>query len=157
MRLNLSLLEDLVKRQTTIEESDIAEEARHVFDERNIHFHIQAVSKSLFDDGYFALSTLEAFKFVENEIQRLSGETASGVGLIGKVFSVGNPLLPLNDLKTQSEKDEQDGFNHLFLGATKAIRNPRAHSFVNDDPETCLDHLVFASMLLRRLESAGHI
>jgi glycerol uptake facilitator-like aquaporin len=36
------------------------------------------------------------------------------------------------------------------------IRNPRGHEYaVVDDPDTCLDHLSFVSMLLRRLEAAG--
>lgn len=36
------------------------------------------------------------------------------------------------------------------------IRNPRGHEFdVEDSPEACLDHLTFASMLMRRLEEAG--
>ncbi|UVC16826.1 hypothetical protein IHQ72_06630 [Mesorhizobium onobrychidis] len=37
-----------------------------------------------------------------------------------------------------------------------AMRNPRGHStHIADNPDICLDRLLFASMLLRRLEDAG--
>lgn len=37
-----------------------------------------------------------------------------------------------------------------------AIRNPRGHEVdLGADPDTCLDHLAFASLLLRRLERSG--
>ena len=48
-------------------------------------------------------------------------------------------------------------FRFVFAGSMWAIRNPRGHEFdVIDDPDTCLDHLSFVSMLLRRLEQAGY-
>jgi hypothetical protein len=39
----------------------------------------------------------------------------------------------------------------------QGIRNPRAHEpTIVDDPDICLDHLSFVSLLLRRLEQAGY-
>jgi len=44
-----------------------------------------------------------------------------------------------------------------FLGAPAVgIRNPRGHDAVADGLETCLNHLAFATMLLRRLDRADH-
>ncbi|MGD9502271.1 MAG: TIGR02391 family protein [Methyloceanibacter sp.] len=57
---------------------------------------------------------------------------------------------------TKTEKVEQEGFMFLFAGGMLAIRDPRAHKTgLTDDPDTCLDHLSLASMLLRRLDEAG--
>jgi hypothetical protein len=56
-----------------------------------------------------------------------------------------------------SEKDEQKGYQFLFAGSILAIRNPRGHEYaLVDSPDTCLDHLGFASQLLRRLEKSGY-
>ena len=60
-------------------------------------------------------------------------------------------------LANASEIDEQKGYRFLFSGAVMAIRNPRGHEVnLNDDVDTCLDHLAFASLLLRRLEQARY-
>jgi hypothetical protein len=57
-----------------------------------------------------------------------------------------------------SEVDEQKGYRFVFAGSVWAIRNPRGHEHgVNDDIDTCLDHLSFISMLIRRLEGAGYV
>jgi uncharacterized protein (TIGR02391 family) len=73
------------------------------------------------------------------------------------VFSETFPLLKLNPCGTASEKDEQKGFQFLFAGSMMAIRNPRGHEYaVHDSPDECLDHLALASLLLRRLQAAGH-
>lgn len=72
------------------------------------------------------------------------------------VFSETSPLLKLNDCLSNFEKDEQKGFQFLFAGSILAIRNPRGHEYaIHDSPDECLDHLALASLLLRRLQSAG--
>ncbi len=71
-------------------------------------------------------------------------------------FDDSKPKVQLTRLKTQSEKDEQDGYRFVFAGGVKAIRNPRGHEYsVVDDPDTH-DHLGFVSLLLRRLEQSGY-
>lgn len=129
----------------------------HPFDERNIHPRLQKVTISLFDDGHYAQATFEGYKFIENEIRRYSNSTETGLKLMMKVFAAGNPTLQLTQLKTESEKDEQKGYQFLFAGAFLAIRNPRGHEFgITDSPDKCLDHLSLASMLLKRLEESGY-
>jgi uncharacterized protein (TIGR02391 family) len=71
-------------------------------------------------------------------------------------FNESKPAIKLTPLQRRSEIDEQQGFKFLFAGSVLAIRNPRGHEVdVHDDPDTCLDHLVLASLLLRRLEQSG--
>lgn len=128
----------------------------HPFDERNIHPRFPIVVKHLFDDGHYAQATFEAYKFVDKEVQRHAGSSASGFKLMMQVFAAESPLLPLTPLLNDSEKDEQKGFQFLFAGSVLAIRNPRGHEYaVADSPDKCLDHLGLASLLLRRLEEAG--
>jgi len=128
----------------------------HPFDQRDIHPKLPPIVKQLFDDGHFAQSTFEAYKFVDKEVQRFAGLTETGFKLMMQALAVDNPLIKLNPLTTASEKDEQQGFRFLFAGSVLAIRNPRGHEHsVVDTPDQCLDHLSLASLLLRRLDDAG--
>jgi len=128
----------------------------HPFESRNIHPAFPVNVKKLFDDGHYSQATFEAFKFVDKEVARLAKHSESGFKLMMAVFSESSPLLKVNGCVSTSEKDEQKGFQFLFAGSILAIRNPRGHEYaIHDSPDECLDHLALASLLLRRLQSAG--
>ena len=112
--------------------------------------------RTLFDDGHYPEATSLAFKYLEKKVQKYSGLMAkSGEPLMMEALD-GNTI-KLNALVTVSEKDEQAGYRFIFAGGTRGIRNPRAHEpTIVDDPDICLDHLSFVSLLLRRLEQAGY-
>jgi uncharacterized protein (TIGR02391 family) len=130
----------------------------HPFEARDIHPNLPLKVKKLFDDGHFAEATYHAFKFLDKKVEKHSGISESGFKLMMDAFNSKNPKIRLTALKTQSEIDEQEGYRFVFAGGVQAIRNPRAHEFsVVDDPDTCLDHLSFVSMLLRRLEQSGFV
>ena len=124
----------------------------HPFDERNIHPAISVVSVKLFDDGHYSQATFEAFKYLDVQVKNLSGINDSGFKLMMAALSEAHPKIRLTPLVTQSEIDEQMGYKHVFAGAMSAIRNPRGHDINIDPIDRCLDHLSFASVLLRRLE-----
>ncbi len=130
----------------------------HPFDERNIHPTVSTIAKKLFDDGYFAQSTFEVYKFIDKEIQVHSASTENGFKLMMQVFAGDVPLIKLNSLTSSSDKDEQKGYQFLFAGSVLAIGNPRGHEYnVIDSIDKCLDHLSLASLLIRRLEEANFI
>jgi len=120
----------------------------------NIHPEIKKVSEKLFSDTHYAPSILEAFKRINNLVKIKSGRSdLDGKSLMLTVFSLNNPILKFNDLVSQSDKDEQEGFMHLFAGAMLGIRNPKAHeNIVQKDKYKALEYLVFASLLCRRLD-----
>lgn len=124
----------------------------HPFDERNVHPEVARVSRKLFDDGHFSQATFEAFKFLDNEVHKLSGVTESGFKLMMAAFAEANPKIKLTNLVTQSEIDEQSGYKFIFAGVMSAIRNPRGHDINTDPIGRCLDHLSLASVLYRRIE-----
>jgi uncharacterized protein (TIGR02391 family) len=131
-------------------------EARHPFEERNIHQDFPDTVRKLFDDGHYSQAAFEAFKFLDKEIQRISGCCETGYKLIMQVLSDSSPIIALTPNSNTSEKDEQKGYQFLFAGSMLAIRNPRGHEYsFKDPPDLCLDHLSLASMLIRRLEQAG--
>ncbi|MCE5202790.1 MAG: TIGR02391 family protein [Coriobacteriales bacterium] len=150
--------ESLARRAHRFTERDARDQVpTHPFDERGIHAALPHVVRSLFDNGHYAQATFEAFKYVDKLVEHLGGASKTGVPGMMQAFSETSPLVQLTPCLTTSDKDEQEGYKFLFAGSILAIRNPRGHEFsVKDGPDTCLDHLALASMLLRRLESAGY-
>ncbi|MFE6645724.1 TIGR02391 family protein [Nocardioides sp. NPDC057772] len=132
-------------------------EAAHPFETRNIHPDLPPRVRKLFDDGHWEESVFNAFKFIENEVKRISGlEGKTGYALMMDAFNEASPDIQLNTLSTQSQVDEQKGFKFIFAGAATGIRNPRGHEVeMGDTPDEALDYLALASLLLRRLDVAG--
>ncbi|MCX6571019.1 MAG: TIGR02391 family protein [Candidatus Aminicenantes bacterium] len=129
----------------------------HPFDIRNIHQSLPHDVRTLFDNGHYSQATFEAFKFVDKTVQHLSEINKSGFDLMMRAFSETSPQILLNANVSVSEKDEQQGYKFIFSGCALGVRNPRGHECdLKDPPELCLDHLCLASMLLRKLESAGY-
>lgn len=147
----LAKFESIVRRSPASEVEDPSQGV-HPFDERNIHPNISIVALKLFDDGHYSQATFEAFKFLDNEVKRISRVNESGVKLMMAVFNEKSPQIKLNDLKSTSDEDEQSGFRFIFAGAMSGIRNPRGHEIRSDTIDLCLDHLSLASVLLRTLE-----
>jgi uncharacterized protein (TIGR02391 family) len=129
----------------------------HPFETRNIHPDLPAKVRKLFDDGYWEQSVFEAFKFIEKEIERISGiRNKTGYPLMMDALNEDSPKVQLNGLATESEIDEQKGYKFIFAGAATGIRNPRGHEIdIGDTPDNALDYLALASLLIRRLDAAG--
>ena len=158
MQNKFAAFETIIRRASRFtDRSDESSTELHPFEARNIHPALPSVVRDLFDNGHYAQATFEAFKFIENEVTRHSGASEYGKCLMMDAFSVATPTIQLNSLATPTERNEQEGFKFLFAGGVLAIRNPRGHKHdMLDDPGLCLDHLAFASMLLRRLADAGY-
>ena len=111
MANRLATFERIVRRVGEFIEvrSEPTEEV-HPFDSRDIHPKLPQVVRDLFDDGHYAQATFEAFKYVDKEIQRLSGNLESGFKLMMKAFTENSPLIRLTPCTTTSEKDEQKGY-----------------------------------------------
>jgi uncharacterized protein (TIGR02391 family) len=93
---------------------------------------------------------------IANKVKEKTGlEEDGGQGLMGKVFNPKNPILKINNLLSDSEKNEQDGFRFLFMGAMTGIRNPPAHDDERvRDPYETMRYLAFASILANKIEKA---
>jgi uncharacterized protein (TIGR02391 family) len=154
---SLDSFEQIVRVAHQFSESEApTPEAGHPFDARNVHPDLPDDVRGLFDDGHFPQATFEAFKYVDEEMQRISGSRDFGSSMMLRVLGGTPPAVGLNPGMTKSEQSEQEGFKFLFAGAILGVRNPRGHrTGISDDPDTCLDHLSLASMLLRRLDEAG--
>lgn len=130
-----------------------AEKVTYSLDLMRLHPKIVEVSMSLFETEHYAQAIFEVFKAVNNFVKEKSGKSLDGKALMSKVFSEDKPVIMLNELLTQSDRDEQEGFKFLFMGAMVGIRNPEAHdNVVQTDPYRTLEYLSFASLLMKRVE-----
>lgn len=113
-------------------------------------------SRALFADGHYARAVEEAFKCLNNAVKDKSGDTArDGAPLMRAVFSPNAPILKLNSLQSQSDRDEQQRYMDLFAGSMTGIRNPRAHEHsLVDAAEVALELLVLANHLMRKLNQS---
>ncbi len=127
-----------------------------LFTERKLHASIAFVSKRLFCDSYYSQAIFESCKLLNKRVQELSGSTADGKALMFEAFnSANNPKVKLNAFSDQSERDEQEGFMHIFAGVMHGIRNPKGHEIINiKDPYRALEYLSLLSLLFRRLDDA---
>ena len=119
-----------------------------------IHPKIKKVSEKLFLDKHYSQAILDAFKEVNNLVKKKSYRNdLDGKQLMLTVFSLNKPILKFNDLISQSDKDEQEGYMHLFAGAMQGIRNPKAHdNIIQNDSFKALEYLAFASLLCKKID-----
>lgn len=126
-----------------------------LFDQIVTDAELSDVARSLFDDGYYSLSIEEATKFVNNLVKERSGSDLDGSKLMSNVFAKDPPILMLNDLGTQSEKDEQLGYALIMQGTMIGIRNPRAHEHAYlDEPHHALEILALCNHVVRVIRKA---
>lgn len=112
-------------------------------------------TNDLFAQGHYALAVEEAFKYLNNLVKRQSGLNADGANLMRTTFSLNDPLLKINSLRNQSEKDQQQGYMDIFAGCMIGIRNPRAHEHKYlDEPQTALALLALANHLTNLVKTA---
>jgi len=145
--------------KATAELKDTGKLPVYLFDKMQFHPRVVAASKSLFETGHYAPAILEAFKAVNNFVKEKSGLSPNELRgmkdrpLMAKVFDEKEPLIKLNELITDTDINEQEGFKLLFMGATEGIRNPKAHDLIEmKDPYKTLEYLAFASLLLKKID-----
>ncbi|MFB0519086.1 MAG: TIGR02391 family protein [Acidobacteriota bacterium] len=149
------------------EEIDIVEYKNYstLFELMKLHPIIIKASSQRFQKALYSDAIREAFKAVENYVKEKSGKDDFGASLMSKVFRFEYdekkkelkrpPILQLNKLETISEKDEQEGYKFLFMGAMKGIRNPFSHEHIEiKDPIFTIKLLCLAILLLEILDAS---
>jgi uncharacterized protein (TIGR02391 family) len=123
------------------------------YDLSKLHPRIRKECESLFLGGHYSESILKAYTVIAVMVKEKTGIDKDGRALMSEVFSHKSPILHLNEMRNQSERDEQEGFMLLFMGAMVGIRNPKAHDLIDQrDPMRTFEYLAFASLLARRID-----
>lgn len=125
------------------------------YDSLDLHEEIANAAGQLFRNGHYAHAVQDAVKALNGLVRVRSGrDDLDGTTLMETVFSLRNPILVFNELSDRSDEDEQKGFMMMFSGAVAGLRNPRAHKFIEDDPERALEFIAFVSLLAKLLAGA---
>jgi uncharacterized protein (TIGR02391 family) len=149
-----SLIRGLWEKRTQMASLPDAQ-TRVAFQNLSLHPAIAQSCSNTYQSAHYREAVLNASIALVNLVKQKSGQySLDGAGLMSNIFSANKPVLAFNELKDQTDKDEQEGLMHLFIGAVLALRNPRAHALFDDSPELALDYIAFLSMLAKRLETA---
>jgi len=121
----------------------------------NLHPRISDVAAELFEDGHHWEAVFAAAKALVNLVKERSGRhDLDGAPLMRTVFSKNAPILAFNELKDQTDTDEQEGMMHLFEGAVLGIRNPGGHAFPEGPERRAVEYLSLISLLAHRAQEA---
>jgi uncharacterized protein (TIGR02391 family) len=93
-------------------------------------------------------------RYLSKIIREKSGLDGDGTLLVGQAFGGDEPKLRLNKLQTQSEKDEQKGFQFVISGLYSAIRNPRTHEDIQDDKNSADPIIYFINYICNVIDVA---
>ena len=145
----------VTKRGQRIETSDDIETYRkaNLLPKRQLHPIIAQKVWSPFLQGDYDAAVLLAFKQVEVAVRKAGGyaDTDYGTDLMSKAFHADN-----GDLTDKSQqKSEKQARYFLFAGAIGSYKNPSSHRDVEITAEEAAEVIIFASHLLRIVDSCN--
>ena len=121
----------------------------------DLHPAIRDAALERHRDGHYADAILASCQALNNLVQTKAARyDLDNTDLMRSVFSAKKPQLcftpfPYGD---KTDESEQEGMMHLYEGAMLALRNPRAHKLVEDDPERAMEFIAFVSLLAKLLD-----
>ena len=104
------------------------------------------LAKELYTDAILA-----GGRFLTDTLRTKGQVDGDGVALVNTVLGGSAPILRINSLLTQSERDEQKGVLQIAMGFYTGIRNPRTHEASQDTEDECIRMLVLIDTLLAYL------
>ena len=132
-----------------------------------IHPSIINVAKNRFDSGQRYDAVVAAIIALRDRIRTLIIENTGsdlylkrgekdldGKELMYAAFKLPSPLIVFNSLKTESERNIQEGYTIIFVGVILAIRNPKAHDEIELENAEAVQLLGFFSYLFNQLDSS---
>lgn len=121
-------------------------------------------SMRLLEKSEFEAAAREAFVTVENCLRKKSGLDSHGFDLATKSLSFEmdkntgeikkTPLIAINSLKTESDRNEQDGIRYMLMGFFQGPRNLYQHSHIGSGASNAISIVIEASFFLQLLD--GH-
>jgi len=122
--------------------------------QHEISDHLWGAINRDYDNENYTGAILGSIFLLAETIRERTDLDLDGIALIGKAFGGANPLLKVNNLKTESEKNEQRGVENILRGLFQGIRNPRSHEKISDDKKTCDSIVIFINYLLNIIEKS---
>jgi len=147
-----------VERSATLSQAEQrASHFKHKLEVRNIHSEIFKFCKpELLTENYFH-AVFESVKSIAERLRTMSNVHADGHNLINVVFNTGAPILQINPLRDENDRNEHNGFANILRGLFSTIRNPTAHRpkfTFNIDEDYALDVITMVSFVHKKLDNA---
>lgn len=124
------------------------------FEVCNIHPALANALRLLYKSEFEAAAR-ESFVTLENILKRQSGLDLHGFDLATKALSFEidkktkeikkAPLIVINDLKTESDWNEQDGIRYMLMGFFQAPRNLYQHNHIGSGATVSISLIIQAS------------
>ena len=94
-------------------------------------------------------------------LRELTGLTEDGRSLIDRALAANEPIIKLNEFKSDTDRKEQKGYAEFSYGVTDALRNVLSHHLADDhvtkprfgDRRTALKFLCLISLLFEKLDA----
>ena len=120
----------------------------------NIDERLWTAIENPYQSGNYSGAVVDSIHFVTELIRDRTGLDGDGQELVGKAFGGPNPLLKVNKLQTESERNEQKGVQYLLMGLYQGVRNPRSHGKYGDSVEDADSIILFINFLLKIIDRA---
>lgn len=150
-------LAQVSQARTLTEAQQRAGKLRNDLIARRVHPDVLSFCRAeLLQDNYFH-AVFEATKSVAQKIRDKTGLTGDGSDIVDKAFSISDPLIAINSLRTETEQSEHKGFANLLRGTFGTFRNVTGHApkvTWSISEEDALDLLTIVSYLHRKLDKA---
>lgn len=148
----------LIKTNVATTLSEAQQRASHYkykLQNRNVHAEVfKYCNSELIVENYFH-SIFEAVKSVADRVRAMTGLYADGNALADTAFATSNPLIRINFLKNETDRNEHIGLMNMIKSLFGMIRNPTAHKpkikFVIEEDEA-LDIMTVVSYVHKKLD-----
>jgi len=112
-----------------------------------------AISNTYEAENY-TYAILDAMHYLSSVLREKSGLDGDGHSLVGAALGGSSPVLRVNKLQTETERNIQRGLEQMLRGMYQFIRNPRSHEQVKDSKNTADAIILFINYVLDFLEQA---
>jgi uncharacterized protein (TIGR02391 family) len=112
-----------------------------------------AISKP-YESKVYSGAILESIHFLSNILRERANVDGDGISLIGQALAGDSPRLRINKFQTETEKNEQKGFEQILRGIYQGIRNPRSHEQFEDNKDTADAIIIFINYILSVVSQA---
>ena len=106
----------ILKAETVSEVQRRTKNLHHRLYGYNAHSYVLKCCRAeLLQENYFH-AVLEAAKSLLDRIRDMTGLTEDGTALVDKALSVKNPMITMSSLRTESERNQQNGLREMING-----------------------------------------
>ncbi|MDP2045063.1 MAG: TIGR02391 family protein, partial [Deltaproteobacteria bacterium] len=110
--------------------------------------------RSSYENRNFTGSIQDSMYFLTSLIRERTGLEGDGAPLVGRAFGGRTPLLKVNKLQTESEKNVQQGVEQLLRGLYQAVRNPRSHDKYLDTEQDAIAIILFINYVIKIIDKS---